>query len=473
MARRADRGSILQEISRINRWWIEPNWEKGDPQHLAAASASFRRRPAVLDDIAPPNVYTLRGPRRAGKSTCLKQNIARLCEAGVEPRRICYFAADSIETYRDLINVFESARQLFPDLGDAPRYFLIDEVTAISDWQRGVKWIRDNTMAASDCIVLTGSSAEDVAAGALDLSGRRGPTANVDRLLLPMSFPQFADCAGYSLPSSPKLAFGDFYTENGRLACHDALGYLGVLVDAFEAYLLVGGFPQAVSDFRRTASVSDGFIRDLWDVVRSDLRRQGVSRPEQCLSLLEQIVVSLTSTLSMQSVADRLAIDRRTASAWIDALASSFILLVLFKENGGVPDVKSLRKVYPIDPLIGRLPSSQSPGLSQPGSTKLAEAAIALAIFRSVERDAVDRFHQPGKLFYFKSASKTEIDFLVLPGRKLAESKYIDTPDRRELRAMITHSGEGLLLTRSAIDIQAKGTILPASVFSWLLDQSG
>jgi hypothetical protein len=113
----------------------------------------LERVSSVLADIAPPNLYTLRGPRRAGKSTLIKQTSARLIDDGVDPRRICYFAADALATHTDLINLFQAARLLFPDLADTPRFFLIDEVTAIPEWQRGVKWLRDNTPVAYDCLV--------------------------------------------------------------------------------------------------------------------------------------------------------------------------------------------------------------------------------------------------------------------------------------------------------------------------------
>ena len=56
---------------------------------------------------------------------------------------------------------------------DQPRYFFIDEVTSIPEWQRGVKWVRDNTRAAEDCIVCTGSSSSDIAAGTAYLADMR------------------------------------------------------------------------------------------------------------------------------------------------------------------------------------------------------------------------------------------------------------------------------------------------------------
>ena len=166
MPARAQQGPLIQELTRANPWWRDPLWETTDQHLLAAARAPYERQPAVLDDIAPPNLYTLRGPRRMGESTLLKQTISRLCRMGIDPRSICYFAADALSSFTDLINLFQSARLLFPDLADKPRYFLIDEVTAIPEWQRGIKWVRDNTPVAGDCIVATGSWRRLCAAGA-------------------------------------------------------------------------------------------------------------------------------------------------------------------------------------------------------------------------------------------------------------------------------------------------------------------
>lgn len=175
---RAQRGPLLQDLTRMNPWWTQVGWESSDPQLVAASHAPYERRPTVLDDISPPNLYTLRGPRRTGKSTLLKQRVAGLIREGIAPQRIVYFAVDALSNFTDLINLFQAARLLFPDLAGLPRYFLIDEVTSIPEWQRGLKWVRDNTAAAGDCIVATGSSARDVAAGTAFLAGRRGPTSD-------------------------------------------------------------------------------------------------------------------------------------------------------------------------------------------------------------------------------------------------------------------------------------------------------
>lgn len=485
MPARAQRGPLVQALTRSNPWWVNPSWEAADPQLTDARRAPFDRTPRVLADIVPPNLYTLRGPRRVGKSTVLKQTVARLCAEGVDPRRICYFAADALATFQDLINLFQAARMLFPDLGDQPRYFLLDEVTAIPEWQRGVKWARDNTLASGDCVVATGSSAHDVDAGVTYLAGRRGQAVRLDRLLLPMAFPEFVRCAGFTLPTPPALPFRSFATEDGRRTCQDALVHIGTLVEAFEAFLLVGGFPQAVADYRRSAQVSDGFARDLWDVLQADVRALGMTRPEQGLRLLERVASSLTGPLALRTLGEELAVSHTTAGAWLSALADAYLALFLFQESGGVPDIRRQRKIYPIDPFLARLPARRAPGAFDPEPSRLAEAALAAAIFRAVGGDAIDRFGEPGHLFYYRSPRGAEVDFIVPSfgvgpeherGAYAAESKYVDAVTVNDSKAMVVNFGGGLLVTRGAIDLEQQTpgvTVLPAGLFTWLLDQPG
>lgn len=473
MPPRAQRGPLLQELTRVNPWWIRTTWMDSDPQIVAASRAPYVWQPNVLNDITPPNLYTLRGPRRVGKSTTLKQTIGRLLSSGIDPRRICYFAADALSSFNDLINLFQAARLLFVDLGDTPRYFFIDEVTSIPNWQQGVKWLRDNTAAASDCIVATGSSARDIGTGSRYLAGRRGPAHNLDRILLPLSFPEFVRCTGHTLPPPTPLALAAFYTEDGRTACQDALVHIGVLVDAFETYLLVGGFPQAVADFRRIGQVSDGFVRDLWDVIQADLARAGASRPEQCLRLLERISASLASPVVLRALAAELDVTHPTIGAWLAALTDAYLAFLLFKESSGVADLRGQRKVYPIDPFLARLPAHRSPGIAEPDSSRLAENALAIALFRSVQEDATGAFGLPTHLFFYRSRDGVEVDFVSLPGPLAAESKYVDDVPLRETRTMSAHFSGGLLLTRSGIDVGSGVTAIPAALFAWLLDQKG
>ena len=86
----------------------------------------------------------------------------------------------------------DAAGDLLP--GDERRFWFIDEITAITDgWPPAIKWLRDNDgRFALDTVVLTGSSAANLTEAVKALAGRRGNAVNSDRILLPMSFRDFA-----------------------------------------------------------------------------------------------------------------------------------------------------------------------------------------------------------------------------------------------------------------------------------------
>ncbi|HXI15969.1 MAG TPA: hypothetical protein VNM48_06325, partial [Chloroflexota bacterium] len=217
-------------------------------------------------------------------------------------------------------------------------------------------------------------------------------------------------------------------------------------------------------------------------------------RPEQGLRLLERVATSLTGPLVLRSLGDEIDVSHVTAGQWLGALADAYLVLFLFQESGGVPDVRRQRKVYPIDPFLARLPARRAPGAYDPDPSRLAEAALAAALFRAVEGDAVDRFGEPGCLFFFRSQSGAEVDFVVPAytvtgaGERVsrtthavheayaAESKYVDAVTANDSRAMAANFGGGLVLTRGAIDLDQEipgVTVLPAALFAWLLDQRG
>lgn len=157
----------------------------------------------------------------------------------------------------------------------------------------------------------------------------------------------------------------------------------------------------------------------------------------------------------------------------VAALADAYFILMLFQESGGVPDLRKQRKVYPTDPFLARLPARRSPGVYEPDAGRLAEAALAAAIFRSVEDATIDRFRPASAVLLPSQPGGGEVDFVVLPGPRAAESKHTDAASTREARAMVASFGGGLLLTRSEVDLRPGVTVVPAALFCWLLDQKG
>ena len=63
----------------------------------------------------------------------------------------------------------------------------------------------------------------------------------------------------------------------------------------------------------RLAQVSDGFARDLWDVIQADLRALGMTRPEQGLRLLERVATSLAGQLVLRTLGEELDVSHDLA----------------------------------------------------------------------------------------------------------------------------------------------------------------
>lgn len=460
------------ELPRLNPWWREPGWTQHDYDLRAAAAAPFAFTSVALDDIHPPNLYTLRGPRRAGKSTLLKQTIVRLIQEAIDPRLITYASVDAVREYDDLIRLVQGALTLFPDLSGRSRYIFLDEVTAVSGWQRAIKWLRDSSPAAEACIVVTGSSSGDIDAGSTFLAGRRGPGILLDRVLLPMSFTDFTRYSGMShLEAPPALPLNELFTPAGRRVLESSLVHAGDLIDAFDLYLTVGGFPRAVADFRAQARVSAAFVRDLWEVTRSDLIRSGIQRPEVAMKLLERLSAAMTAPVTLQSLARDLDSTRQTVQTWLTDLANAYLIIFLFQETGGIADLRRQRKIYPADPLLALLPSLISSDVSRPDLSKLAESALVMTLIRSVTRSPVDQFDRIQGVFFYRSPKGAEID-LVIPGHHAAiESKFTDAHFGRT-RLGLSRYESAAIITHTSINLEEPIPELPAGLFAWLLRQS-
>ena len=152
-----------------------------------------------------------------GKSVEVKRAIAGLIHSGVMPRQIIHFACDGLRA-RELRQLERVGRDQATAGVEGPRYWFLDEITAIAGWPSEIKWLRDNTAMREDCVVLTGSSALDLDEARNELAGRRGGAGRSDRLLLPMSFRSFFSQLHHdSFPAASVIRAKDFLSrECGR-----------------------------------------------------------------------------------------------------------------------------------------------------------------------------------------------------------------------------------------------------------------
>ena len=463
-------GEIQQLLVATNRWWREPKgWTRNDPDLREAAQASFRYTAGVLAALSRGSLTTLRGPRRVGKSVEIKRTIEALIAGGVAPRSIVHVAADGWRA-ADLARVVHAADQLTPA---GHRHWFIDEITSIKDgWPERVKWLRDNDAAfRTDTVVLSGSSAADLTAATKALAGRRGPGRVPDRFLLPMGFHTFASLANGTAEQAPPTDIGPLAVAGltpAQLAdaCQALAPWLDWLVSRWDAYLRVGGFPGALSDFLTSRDVADALPRALLDVIHGDAFRRADWSRTQTASFLQRIADGLCSPVNYAALADDLDMAQPTVRRRFEELREAFVVWPCHREHHLRPKLNARGKFYFLDPIYAQL------GGSPPDDSQLSEQQLGMVLLRAAERE------QPGALVDFaavlhhRSNTRREIDFVGPAfGDFAIESKFVDGRWKRDAQTLAASPWRGIVATRSELDLRdEKVMAVPTALLAWLVD---
>lgn len=465
-------GEIQVELSQTNRWWRGPGWEREDPDLQVAGAAPFDYRPSPLGDLAEGGLYLLRGPRRVGKSTEVKRAIAALVNGGLESRRVVWASVDGRRA-EDLRRLVSAARVHLSPPEAGPRYWFIDEITGVSgDWPSEIKWLRDNDPFGTDTVVLTGSSSARIDGATKALAGRRGNARNSDRVLLPMRFSDF--CAATGLAHPPGLPGPiracDVTGEPGRGAMRAAMPWLADLLIAWEVYLRVGGYPQAVAGWARDRDVPPSLVDALWQVVHGEAITAAGFSHNQTAALLATVARGLCAPLSISSLSRDVDVARSTASERVSDLDRAYITWPLHREENLHPKLRAGTKRYFIDPLLARLAHLHT-GSREPDPSQINEQQIGVALLRNLERHKPTGLTAYDRLLYYRSATGAEIDFV---GKDLAglavECKYVDDRWGREMQTIAASPWFGVLATRSGADERPEGLAVPSPILSLLLD---
>ncbi|MGH3565449.1 MAG: ATP-binding protein [Pseudonocardia sp.] len=473
---------IRRYLRERNPWWRAAAsggdvtaWVRHDPTLNAAAVAGIEHHPDVLADVTAGGLWVVRGPRRVGKSVAAKRLVAGLC-AGPEPRaaRVVYAAADGFRV-QDLRRLFTIGREL---AGAGPLYWIIDEVSSVVGWPAAIKELRDNTPLAHDAVVLTGSSAGDLADARSALGPGRTGTAHPFRVLLPMTFREYlrASKAGVPLP--------DQVTPDAlrSAAAASAIAELAPFVDdldlAWQQFNDIGGFPRAVADHVAHGDVSDAFTFDLLSWLAGDVEHD---RPvESVLELLVELHRRTGSPLNQAQTAEALHISRDRFRVRCHRMVSTFAAhwCPQGDEHGAaVPGSQS--KLYLIDPLLARLPTLRDPALPAPDATRLTESSLARELAQATDRVHPDRFVEGRAIRYSRAGAGGEVDFAPVPiavagvrSRTVAvESKWVSRQWRGEALAVRRRFGGGVLATKDLVDIDDPEVwAVPAPMVALLLN---
>lgn len=362
--------------------------------------------------------------------------------------------------------------------GAGPLYWVIDEVSSVAGWPAAVKELRDNTALAHDAVVLTGSSAGDLAEARSALGPGRTGTAHPFRVLLPMTFREYLRASRVPVPLPDPVTPDMLRSTTAASTIKDLAPFVDDLDLAWQQFNDIGGFPRAVADHLAHGDVSDGFVFDLLSWLAGDVEPDGPV--ESVLELLVELHRRTGSPLNQVQTAEALRISRDRLRVRCHRLVTTFAAHWCPQgDEQGVAVSGAQSKFYLTDPLLARLPTLRDPALPAPDATRLTESSLARELAQAIDRVHPDRFVEGRAIRYSRAGSGVEVDFCPVriavagrPSRTVAvEAKWVSRQWRGETLAMRRRFGGGVLATKDLLDIaDPEVWAVPAPIVALLLN---
>lgn len=387
-------------VSEINRLLARGEIDRDDlwPRIIEYESkaAPFHFEFGLNELPQEPGVILIRGPRQYGKSTWLDLNLR---DSIYHFGKGCayYLNGDAIPSSEALYAELVRLSQGFAKSAQVRRIF-VDEITAVTDWERAVKRAVDEGALRNVLLITTGSRATDLRRGAERLPGRKGKLQQTNYIFLPISYAQFEAYAG--------KVFGE---------------------QCPWAYALGGGSPLGCNDIYQFERVPDYWIQLVRDWVEGEVVRTGRNRFS--LSAIFQCLFRFGGTpVGFAKLARESGLANNTiASEYMEQLADLMCVLpawpvdyekqIFLQRKPCKFQFINLSAAMAFHPHAPRYVHELT-GLSKPQQAQLVEWIVAQEIWR---RAVLKDVHTAERIGFWQS-SRHEIDF-VCPDGSLVEVK--------------------------------------------------
>ena len=301
-----DEATIIEVLKKWNPW-------------EAVVDAGVNR-PKYVQNIYPylerKEVIVLKGIRRSGKSTIIKQLITELIKNKVDKKQILYLNLDDYNFANELtMRLFEDVLKAYKNYSKNNQkvYFFIDEVQKINGWE---KWIRTKyDLNANIKFVVSGSSASLLSKELSTLLTGR----NLSFKIMPLSFKEFLE-----------------FRKDGSL----------------EEYLKFGGFPEVVLEQSEEKKLF--ILRQFFeDIIHKDIvDRYNIRNAKQLIELARYLVSVSGSKTSLKKLSKVFGLSDATLALYVSYMIDAYLLFEVsyFSYSAKIKhDVTKLPKLYVLD----------------------------------------------------------------------------------------------------------------------------
>ena len=397
-------------------------------------------------DIPLDRAVVLSGPRRSGKTYLMYMGIKELLARKEDKNSILYVNFEDSRLLgamsQDLNTLLEVFFEICPDRNDKTWVFL-DEIQVIPDWERFVRTLVDMENVN---VFVTGSSSKLMSKEIATSMRGRSLTYNV----YPFSFAEVLKAG--------KLEYEEYLSS----------AQMGEIIQKLEDYVRYGGFPETV----RYREEWDRILSEIVDVTifRDIVERYDVKNIKMLKLFLNAIFNSKEFSIHkfynfLKSQGYK--VSKNTLYTYFGYFEDSFIVFPLKRFSYSYKNIESsISKIYLVDNGLLSLQGIRDYG-------RLIENIVFIELKR----------RSKGDLFYYKSTSGREIDFIIKEGKKVSELIQVCymlddfVTKEREIKALLQGSEElqcdNLLIITwdyEAVEIVSGKNVRYVSLCKWLLD---
>jgi hypothetical protein len=353
--------NIMNLLSIYNPWWDDArgHWRGDIPDY---------HRPIVREVLADlkelPQMISITGPRRVGKTTVAKQIICHLLDnEKISPKNILYFSFDDPEVYGsdDLQRIIfdKLIDQTMTKRGDKNlRYYFLDEIQRLPKWELYLKKYYDLKFPVR--FIASGSASSPIFRSSQEsLLGRIK-----DRHLLPFSFREYClfkmrGKTGFSEVIAQYSNLRDLLLEgksdeivNYLTDINDELAFFESDIDeAVVSYCREGGFPEVWELFDPVRKMEYLMEQQVRKVLYEDLMSVTQYRkPENVLRFFVYLLAHPGMEINTTKIAKSIGVERRIIEDNFPLLIMTDMILRIQKFSHQPLRVrKGNFKCYPVD----------------------------------------------------------------------------------------------------------------------------
>ena len=261
-------------------------------------------------------VLVLKGIRRSGKSTIIKQLIHKLLQNGTTKEQILYINLEDYGFADDLnLKLFDIIFDEYKKYTKNKKrtYFFIDEVQKLTSWE---KWIRTKyDLEENIKFIVTGSSASLLSKELSTLLTGR----NLSFTIMPLSFKEYC-----------------LFTKKEDL----------------DGYMIYGGFPEIVLE--KSEEKKNYLLQQYFeDIIHKDIiDRYNIRNTKQVINLSRYLVSSSGSKVSINKLSKVFGMAKDTIATYINYMVDAYLLSEVnyFSFSAKVKyEVSKLPKFYALD----------------------------------------------------------------------------------------------------------------------------